>query len=185
MGVPMGQESDLYLDRSQRSLRRIVLDHSFRPTACLAGPALDAPTEEIEPIIDMGQVGLVFRETQARRRQHCGHLTEQRFNLGAGPRTGTGKSSALRISFIAVPQAQLSRPRITTDSSFRPPVSVGDGSPHLIRAGCPGLGGAHGRFPRSLLTVQRDRRRAMPLQYRRGCVALSPWPPRPTTFSDP
>src|SRR5690554_3276474 len=67
-----------------------------------------------------------------------------------------------------------------------PPASVGDGPSHPARAGCPGPTGTTGRVP--TFTVDRSTGPASsyapapsPWLRRRP----SPWPPGPTTFSDP
>ncbi len=52
-----------------------------------------------------------------------------------------------------------------------PTASVGDGPSRPARAGCPEPAGPPAGFPRSLLTVRRDRYPAMPLHHRHGYAA--------------
>jgi len=62
MGVPAGQDFDRYLDRSQRSLRRVGIDRSLGSAASLPGPTLDAPAQEVEQVAAelpaIGKLGL-------------------------------------------------------------------------------------------------------------------------------
>ncbi len=77
------QRSDLVDDRRERLLRRVGVDR------CLAGPsspgpALDAPPQEVEPLVDVADPRLGLRQAQAHRSKYRADLVPQRFGIVTG-----------------------------------------------------------------------------------------------------
>ena len=65
MRCPPGQPSHLVDDRSQRLLRRVGVDVAFPGLVTFLAATLDAPAEEVEPVVYVGQPGLGLRQAQA------------------------------------------------------------------------------------------------------------------------
>jgi hypothetical protein len=88
-----GQRPDLVDDRRERLLRRVGVD-SFLPASVSPGSALDAPAEEVEPLIDVADPALLDRQ-----RRPIGASTAPTSSQSASasarvPPTMTTKSSA-------------------------------------------------------------------------------------------
>jgi hypothetical protein len=54
------------------------------PAQASPSSALDAPAEEVEPLIDVADPALVDRQAQAHRRENRPNLTPKRVGVGAG-----------------------------------------------------------------------------------------------------
>src|SRR5215207_5787366 len=82
MRCPPGQPSYLVEDRSQRLLRRVGIDVAFPGLVTFLAATLDAPAEEVEPVVYVDDSGLGLRQAQTYRLQHRRHITPQRFGIG-------------------------------------------------------------------------------------------------------
>jgi hypothetical protein len=68
---------------------RLVAHRRVGVDRLLAGPAspataLDAPSQEVEPLVDVADPRLGLRQAQAHRGQHRRHLIPERFGVAAG-----------------------------------------------------------------------------------------------------
>ncbi len=77
------ERSDLGRHREQALLGRVGVDGSLAGPA-LPGPALDARPQEVEPLVEVADPRLLFRQAQAHRSEHRGHFAPERFGVVAG-----------------------------------------------------------------------------------------------------